>query len=175
MRLQIISAISDSLSLDMEGKKVINPVAFPLACGVEAEIDVMFPFLKNLKGYQTKSRKIFFSLKSNAELRQDLLEGRLSVTALLGLPNEELATRAKRELAQKERDDMMMAKRNDYFTITRTQTMLDNGLDPEAGGEHKCSKCKGMKTSSYSLQTRSADEPMTVFVTCLTCGKRWRC
>jgi hypothetical protein len=25
------------------------------------------------------------------------------------------------------------------------------------------------------LQTRSADEPMTTFVTCIACGCRWRC
>lgn len=173
--MQIINAIADSLCLDMKGVKSTNPVAFPLAFGVEAEIDSMFPFQKDLKGYQNKTRQIYFSLKANGELRQDILEARLSVTDLLRLPKEQLATRAMREKAQKERDDMMMAKRNDYFTITRDQTMLENGLDPDAGGEHTCSKCKGQKTSSYSLQTRSADEPMTVFVTCLTCGKRWRC
>jgi transcription elongation factor S-II len=171
---QIITAIADSLSLDVDGKKITNPVAFPLAFGVEYEIDVLFPFHRDLKGYQNKSRNIFFSLKSNAELRQDLLEARLTVTDLLRLPKEQLATRAMREKAQKENEDMMMAKRNDYFTITRDQTMLEIGLDPNAGGEHTCSKCKGQKTSSYSLQTRSADEPMTGFITCLTCGKRWR-
>ena len=68
-----------------------------------------------------------------------------------------------------------MAKRNDYFKITRDDVLRENGLDPDKAGEHTCSKCKGTKTSSYALQTRSADEPMTVFVTCLTCGKRWRC
>jgi len=26
----------------------------------------------------------------------------------------------------------------------------------------------------YQLQTRSADEPMTTFVTCLTCNARWK-
>lgn len=174
-RKKIITAITDALSLDSDGKKVINPVAFPLAFGVEAEINDAFSFVKDLKGYQGKSRKIFFSLKSNAELRQDLLEGSLTVSSLVQLPNEQLATRAAREMYKKEREDMMLAKRNDYFQITRDQTMRENGLDPDAGGEHTCSRCKGQKTSSYSLQTRSADEPMTVFVTCLTCGKRWRC
>ena len=29
--------------------------------------------------------------------------------------------------------------------------------------------------SYYQLQTRSADEPMTTFVTCLECGSRWKC
>jgi DNA-directed RNA polymerase subunit M/transcription elongation factor TFIIS len=38
-----------------------------------------------------------------------------------------------------------------------------------------CSSCK--KTSKchyYQLQTRSADEPMTTFVTCLECDRRWK-
>tara|TARA_Y100000768_G_scaffold351103_1_gene301780 strand:- start:5500 stop:6009 length:510 start_codon:yes stop_codon:yes gene_type:complete len=38
-----------------------------------------------------------------------------------------------------------------------------------------CWKCKSKKCSYYQLQTRSADEPMTTFVTCLDCGNRWKC
>ena len=38
-----------------------------------------------------------------------------------------------------------------------------------------CSKCKSKKCSYYQLQTRSSDEPMTTFVTCLDCGKRCKC
>jgi transcription elongation factor S-II len=38
-----------------------------------------------------------------------------------------------------------------------------------------CNKCKSKKCTYYQLQTRSADEPMTTFVTCLDCGKRWKC
>lgn len=37
-----------------------------------------------------------------------------------------------------------------------------------------CKKCKSKKCSYYELQTRSADEPMTVFITCLDCGKHWK-
>ena len=37
-----------------------------------------------------------------------------------------------------------------------------------------CGKCGMQKTSSYEMQTRSADEPMTIFATCLCCGHRWR-
>lgn len=40
---------------------------------------------------------------------------------------------------------------------------------------YQCSRCKKRECSYYQLQTRSADEPMTSFVTCLNCGKRWRC
>jgi len=34
--------------------------------------------------------------------------------------------------------------------------------------------CKSTNTIYYQKQTRSADEPMTTFYTCLTCGEKWR-
>jgi transcription elongation factor S-II len=38
-----------------------------------------------------------------------------------------------------------------------------------------CSGCKSKtKCDYYQLQTRSADEPMTTFVTCLECDRRWK-
>ncbi len=39
----------------------------------------------------------------------------------------------------------------------------------------KCRKCKGTNCTYYLMQTRSADEPMTCFVTCIDCGTRWKC
>ena len=38
-----------------------------------------------------------------------------------------------------------------------------------------CRKCKGNQCTYYQMQTRSADEPMTTFVTCISCGNRWKC
>jgi len=37
-----------------------------------------------------------------------------------------------------------------------------------------CGRCKQKRCTYYQLQTRSADEPMTTFITCLNCGKRWK-
>jgi len=39
----------------------------------------------------------------------------------------------------------------------------------------KCHKCKSKECTYYQMQTRSADEPMTTFVTCIKCGNRWKC
>lgn len=39
---------------------------------------------------------------------------------------------------------------------------------------YTCSCCKNKKVSYYQLQTRSADEAMTVFYTCVECGHKWR-
>ena len=38
-----------------------------------------------------------------------------------------------------------------------------------------CFKCKKNNCTYYQLQTRSADEPMTTFVTCVNCEVHWRC
>jgi len=40
-------------------------------------------------------------------------------------------------------------------------------------GVLKCPKCSQSKTFSYSKQTRSADEPMTTFATCMNCKYKW--
>jgi DNA-directed RNA polymerase subunit M/transcription elongation factor TFIIS len=37
-----------------------------------------------------------------------------------------------------------------------------------------CSRCWKRECTYYEMQTRSADEPMTIFITCLNCGKHWR-
>jgi transcription elongation factor S-II len=42
-------------------------------------------------------------------------------------------------------------------------------------GFFTCGRCKSKKTSYYQLQTRSADEPMTTFVTCHQCDRNWKC
>lgn len=35
------------------------------------------------------------------------------------------------------------------------------------------SKCRSKKVHYYEIQTRSADEPMTAYCTCLECGYKW--
>tara|TARA_B110000908_G_scaffold86963_1_gene103880 strand:+ start:487 stop:1053 length:567 start_codon:yes stop_codon:yes gene_type:complete len=49
---------------------------------------------------------------------------------------------------------------------------VDKALATDA---YTCGRCKKKECTYYQMQTRSADEPMTTFVTCLNCGKRWRC
>jgi len=69
-----------------------------------------------------------------------------------------------------------------YATATRTyreetlhkEFLLQREHDATFEGANKCGRCKSMKTSYYQLQTRSADEPMTTFVTCHNCDKRWK-
>ena len=48
-------------------------------------------------------------------------------------------------------------------------------LKPEAMTDmFKCRKCGSRSCSYYEFQTRSADEPMTQFITCLDCKNNWK-
>ena len=38
----------------------------------------------------------------------------------------------------------------------------------------RCRKCKSRECTYYEMQCRSADEPMSCFVTCCNCGNRWK-
>jgi DNA-directed RNA polymerase subunit M/transcription elongation factor TFIIS len=57
--------------------------------------------------------------------------------------------------------------------VQREQKILE-GNKSRATDQFKCRRCNKRECTYYELQTRSADEPMTIFITCLNCGKEWR-
>ena len=72
--------------------------------------------------------------------------------------------------------ELLPEKWNDK--IEEKKLRLDNKFFPkiEASTDNfTCGKCKSTACTYYQLQTRSADEPMTTFVTCIKCGQRWKC
>jgi transcription elongation factor S-II len=57
--------------------------------------------------------------------------------------------------------------------MKRENTLLEG--DKEGGSDmFKCKRCGKSKTKYWEMQTRSADEPMTIFIRCLYCSKEWR-
>lgn len=62
--------------------------------------------------------------------------------------------------------------------LKEKELRLENKFFPKIEAntdDFTCSKCKSKACTYYQLQTRSADEPMTTFVTCTNCGQRWKC
>ena len=57
--------------------------------------------------------------------------------------------------------------------VRRDQRILEGNLSM-ATDRFRCSGCHKKMCSYYELQTRSADEPMTIFIKCLNCGKQWK-
>lgn len=79
------------------------------------------------------------------------------------------------QLCYYEPKDMFPEKWNelmkDYEQDLSMQICQD---DTNVEGIFKCGKCKTRKTVYTQMQTRSADEPLTTFVTCLNCSNRWK-
>lgn len=46
--------------------------------------------------------------------------------------------------------------------------------EQDYNGMFKCRRCGKNKVTYTQAQTRSADEPMTTFFCCLSCGNRWK-
>ena len=142
-------------------------VAASLAYHIEASIDGLHPFNDDSKAYTAKVRSLASNLKRNEQLRVDIVEGILAPQNLIHLTPAELATEEQKEKRKMATQSDIEARRTDYYQINRDKFLESNGLNPGGEGEFTCRKCKSTKTTHYSLQTRSADEPMTVFVTCL--------
>ena len=71
--------------------------------------------------------------------------------------------------------DMFPDNWKELLNIKSKRDKIKYELKPEAMTNlFKCRKCGSRETSYYEVQTRSADEPMTQFITCLSCSNRWR-
>lgn len=74
--------------------------------------------------------------------------------------------------------EKMFPERYDQLYQLYCKGKVNEDVTPETSdqpdGVFKCGKCKKYKTSYYQLQTRSADEPMTTFITCHICNNKWK-
>lgn len=96
---------------------------------------------------------------SNTRLLERLKEGEFSADAVAAMTHRELYPEHWQALADEQ--------------LKRETTMLE-GSNEECSGMFKCKRCHKDRTRYWEMQTRSADEPMTIFIRCLNCGKEWR-
>jgi transcription elongation factor S-II len=108
--------------------------------------------------YLARFRSLMINLSKNEGFRQQVNSNQVKGKDAAFLTHYEMDTDTWAPLieAKQERDKLL------YDT------------KQECNSEFTCGKCKKNNCSYYQLQTRSADEPMTTFVNCLSCGNRWR-
>jgi transcription elongation factor S-II len=147
-------------------------VAKALGYSIESALNAMFP--TDQKAYVAKFRQLSYNLKRNERLQKDVIDGDCPPEVFVQLNAEQLATEEQKTERQEMLKDNSIERRSDYYQVMRAEIQKSVGIDPNNQGSFTCKKCKQSKTTHYSLQTRSADEPMTVFVCCLVCGNRWR-
>ena len=127
--------------------------------------------------YLGKARSLCFNIKKNGPLAGQIILGQISGDELVNMKSEELASEEKRKLQEERMKKLMDTKRLDWEQANESKINEMCGIkgDLLAASLFTCGRCKSTKTTSTQKQTRSADEPMTVFVLCLNCGKRWKC
>ena len=110
--------------------------------------------------YIDRLRTIFSNIQNSLELRSHILSKKVKAHEVAFMSHQEMLPEKWKKLIE----DKTIRDKNKYETKLEAST--DN---------FTCRKCKSKECSYYQLQTRSADEPMTTFVTCIPCGSRWKC
>jgi len=108
--------------------------------------------------YLDRLRSLFLNLK-NEELLSQLKNKEITPQSLAFMTHQEMNPEHWRALIDKK----IKRDANKYTTNIKASTDM-----------FTCKKCKSKRCTYYELQTRSADEPATIFVTCLDCGKNWK-
>ena len=117
---------------------------------------------KNL--YLTKCRSIYANLDSNSYIKntnflKNTNNGKIDISNIANISIYDIFPENWKEILE----------------LKSKKDKLKYELKPEAMTDvFKCRKCGSRSTSYYEVQTRSADEPMTQFITCLDCNNRWK-
>lgn len=113
--------------------------------------------------YRAAVRSRLFNLrdKKNPVLRENVLLGYIEPGNFALMKADEMASEEMKSL-------------RDRFN---KESILDHQMSVQEGTESdmfRCGKCGKSNCTYNQMQTRSADEPMTTFVYCRTCGNRWK-
>ena len=107
--------------------------------------------------YIEKWRMIFENLKNNPYIINKLVNDEMEPHTVAFMTHQELRPEKWEKLLD------LKEKKEASKNIKATTDIF------------KCFKCKGNECTYFQLQTRSADEPMTTIVDCISCGNRWKC
>lgn len=105
--------------------------------------------------YLDRLRSIYINLK-NPDLLTQVKSGEITPQVLAFASHQEMNSEHWKDMI----DAKVKRDANKFNTAVRASTDM-----------FTCSRCKSKQTTYYEMQTRSADEPATIFVTCLDCGK----
>ena len=116
------------------------------------------------KLYEAKILSIYSNLKQDSYIRNTTLISRLKDKKV-----------SVKKLGNLSVYDIYPDNWKELLSAKSKRDKIKYQLKPEAMTNlFKCRKCGSRETSYYEVQTRSADEPMTQFITCLKCDNNWK-
>ncbi len=111
--------------------------------------------------YTTKALSLAFNLKRTPELASRMRSGALGVKRFISMTPQEMCPQVWEDTYQR-------------VAVRQLRREVQVSAEDAPDGAYTCARCKSKKTVYTAVQIRSADEPMTLFVTCLKCGKNWK-
>jgi DNA-directed RNA polymerase subunit M/transcription elongation factor TFIIS len=109
--------------------------------------------------YAARLKTVLINLKQNKVLLNQLKTGEITPIAFAMMTHQEMNPEQWKPIIDRK--------------IKRDRLKFTNNVEASTD-MYTCGRCKSKKCTYYEMQTRSADEPTTVFVTCLNCGKNWK-
>ena len=148
-----------------ETDESISPAFDPVevAASVESAMYERIGWSNPIK--KAKYQSVLFNLKDpkNSDLRRKVVLAEINAETLVTMSAEEMACE------KRKRENIQIKLK------TLKRCVHDaNEEDKATTDMFQCSRCRERKCTYYQLQTRSADEPMTTYVTCVKCSKRWK-
>jgi transcription elongation factor S-II len=83
------------------------------------------------------------------------------------IKSQDIAFMTHQEMCPEKWEELIKAK------IIRDKNKFEQNIEAMTD-TFTCRKCKSKRCSYYALQTRSADESMTLYISCLCCGARMK-
>lgn len=166
LRQKLANKFGDCIGEQIRGRNAERSIFnFALAKAKNLRVEAKWrnPLFASI--YLNRARTVFYNLRQSAPdgektLAERVLSGEVAAKDLGTMTHQEMCPWIWKSLVE--------AK------IARDKSQYEINMEA-ATEEFKCFKCKKRKCTYYELQTRSADEPMTTFVSCLLCGNHWKC
>jgi DNA-directed RNA polymerase subunit M/transcription elongation factor TFIIS len=150
----ILDVPDDSVSINLE-KGVFN---YALKEATRKKIVKKWENPQFTSIYIDRLRSIYMNLKNDVFLKQ-IRSGEIDSKSVGFMTHQEFNPEKWHVLIEKK--------------MKRDASKYDDNIQASTD-MYTCRKCKSKRCTYYEMQTRSADEPATIFVTCLDCGKHWR-
>ena len=163
--LDILTSLDTKKEIDLEYFKEIEMEIFNYSIRDAIQRNIVPTWNILLKKiYINKARSLYINLKPDSYVKNKRLFERtkkkeFTASELVNMSTQELFPEHWKHLIDEK------YRKNKVLYETKKEAMTD---------QFKCKKCGSRETCYYEMQTRSADEPMTIFITCLNCGNRWK-
>jgi len=168
VRLKLIEALGKDEDIETKGGPTTTEETQrdPVVLAAEIE-DALGAAYEKKEAYLSQARSVLYNLKDskNPTFRFKLMVGFFQPSDVPNLTAEDMASDEKNAERAAQRKFAMEEIQSDW-AVKHGQ----GGIT----GMFTCGKCKGVKTTYFQMQTRSSDEPMTTFVSCLSCNNRWK-